>query len=116
MFASGTQAVSVNYNGKFYIVDLIEKKNILEGEVKGDPQRIRAINKKEKSFVLLTKEALILYENGALAKEIKLPVESQALEVNEVLDEIYVGDNVNLNLNYFCFNFIYEFVYFVSLM
>jgi len=88
----------VNYNGKFYIVDLVEKKNVLEGEIKGDPQRIRAINKKEKSFVILTKETLNLYENGALSKEIKLPVESQALEVNEVLEEIYVGDNVILLL------------------
>jgi hypothetical protein len=94
LYANGTQALSVNYNGKFYIVDLIEKKNILEGEIKGDPQRIRALNKKEKSFVILTKETLSLYENGALAKEIKLPSESLALEVNEVLDEIYVGDNV----------------------
>ena len=117
LYANGTQALSVNYNGKFYIVDLIEKKNILEGEIKGDPQRIRALNKKEKSFVILTKETLSLFENGALAKEVKLPIESQALEVNEVLDEIYVGDDViifskfiftkfNIILNLYFFNFL----------
>jgi len=117
LYANGTQALSVNYNGKFYIVDLIEKKNILEGEIKGDPQRVRALNKKEKSFVILTKETLSLFENGALAKEVKLPQESQALEVNEVLDEIYVGDDViifpkfiftkfNIILNLYFFNFL----------
>ena len=94
LFANGTQALSVNYNGKFYIIDLVEKKIILEGEIKGEPQRIRPVNKKEKAFVILTKDTLNLYENGVLAKQIKLPTESQALEVNEVLDEIYVGDDV----------------------
>lgn len=90
------------------MVDLIEKKNILEGEVKGDPQRIRVINKKEKAFVILTKEALILFENGALAKEIKLPAESQALEVNEVLDEIYVGDIVIKKIIFILYCFIFN--------
>jgi len=29
-----------------------------------------------------------------LIKELKLPAESQALEINEFLDEIYIGDIV----------------------
>jgi len=96
LYNNGNQAVSVNYNGKYYIVDLNEKNNILEGTIKGDPQKIRALNKKDQSFVILTKNTLNLFENGNLIKEINLPIDSVALEVNEVLDEIYVGDNVNI--------------------
>lgn len=77
----------------------------MEGDIKGDPQRIRALNKKEKSFLILTKDSLNLYENGALIKEVKLPVDSQALDVNEILDEIYVGDNVIFN-NYLIYFFL----------
>ncbi len=95
LFKSGNQAISVNYNGNYHIIDFNEKKIILEGTIKGDPQRIRALNKKESSFVILTKNTLSLFEGGNITKEVKLPVECEAMEVNELLDEIYVGDKVN---------------------
>ena len=59
--------------------------------------RVRAINKEENTFLILVKDKLYKITNTEVTKEIKLPNESEALEINqaeggEKKDQIYVGD------------------------
>lgn len=100
-------ALSINYNGEYFLIDLKEEKIVLQGTVKGDPQRIRAINGKDNTFLILCLETLYLLENTTIIKSIPLSQRCNALDINEVSEEIYVGDSVNKHYFFSFFN--YEF-------
>ena len=87
-------SASLDYNGNYFIVDLVEKKINLTGNVKGEAQKIRPLNKKENAFLILVKNSLHLFEAGNFVKKVDLPKDCVCMDVNEHNDEIYIGDCV----------------------
>ena len=83
-------------------MDFIENKLISQGSVKGEPLRVREINKEENTILILVKDKLYKICGTEIKKEIKLNIESDSLEVNEPRDHVYVGDKKG-NLNIFDF-------------
>lgn len=90
--ANGTHGYSVDFKGNFFYLDFNEKKLLSQGTVKGEPLRVRVINKQENTILILVKDKLYKIVNTEVQKEITLPKECEALEVNEPRDQVYVGD------------------------
>ena len=90
--AIGTHGYSVDFKGNFFYLDFVENKLISQGSVKGEPLRVRIINKEENTILILVKDKLYKISNTEIKKELKLPNESEALEINETRDHVYIGD------------------------
>lgn len=105
--ANGTHGYSVDFKGNFFYLDFVENKLVSQGSIKGEPLRVRVINKEENTILILVKDKLYKICGTEIKKEIKLPNDSEALEINDPRDHVYVGDKKgNLHIYDYELNFV----------
>jgi WD40 repeat protein len=96
-----TTLFSMDVSGMVAITDLsdpLKPKTTLK--LNGNPQNLVASKSSNNVFYALLSRAAYVIQDGQISKEASLQFEARSLGINEVTNEIYIGDIVNLFNNF----------------